>query len=128
MSQPLLSLEGLSVTYRTKGGDVPAVRGVDLELARGEKLGVAGESGSGKTTLSRCVAGLTDHYEGTVQLAGRELPRSARDRTAEQLRALQYVFQSPFSSLNPRRTVGDSVAEPLEVHGLHRSDRRGRVR
>ncbi len=87
-----------------------------------------GESGSGKTTLSRCVAGLTDHYEGTVELAGQPLPASARKRTAEQLRAVQYVFQSPFSSLNPRRTIAQSVEVPLRtLTDLDRSARRERV-
>lgn len=119
-----LSVSGLSVSY----GDNTVLRGVDLRVRPGECLMLLGESGSGKTTLSRCVAGLTDHYEGTVQLAGRELPRSARDRTAEQLRALQYVFQSPFSSLNPRRTVAQSVEVPLEtLTNLDRKARRERV-
>ncbi len=87
-----------------------------------------GESGSGKTTLSRCVAGLNEHYDGTVSLAGTPLPVSTRKRTSEQLRAVQYVFQSPFSSLNPRRTIAQSVEVPLEtLTDLDRTARRERV-
>ncbi|MGO1566234.1 MAG: ABC transporter ATP-binding protein, partial [Brevibacterium aurantiacum] len=76
-----------------------------------------GESGSGKTTLSRCVAGLNDDYSGTVALRGAELARSTRKRTNEQRVGIQYVFQSPFSSLNPRRSIGQSLTVPLEMSG-----------
>jgi peptide/nickel transport system ATP-binding protein len=119
-----LSVSGLSVSY----GDKEVLQAVELRVHPGECLMLLGESGSGKTTLSRCVAGLTDHYEGTVELAGQPLPASARKRTAEQLRAVQYVFQSPFSSLNPRRTIAQSVEVPLRtLTDLDRSARRERV-
>ena len=109
-------------------GDKEVLQAVELRVHPGECLMLLGESGSGKTTLSRCVAGLTDHYEGTVELAGQPLPASARKRTAEQLRAVQYVFQSPFSSLNPRRTIAQSVEVPLRtLTDLDRSARRERV-
>ncbi|EHY87093.1 ABC transporter ATP-binding protein [Saccharomonospora azurea] len=119
-----LSVSRLSVSY----GDKAVLQGVDLRVQPGECLMLLGESGSGKTTLSRCVAGLNEHYDGTVSLAGTPLPVSTRKRTSEQLRAVQYVFQSPFSSLNPRRTIAQSVEVPLEtLTDLDRTARRERV-
>ena len=120
MSQPLLSLEGLTVTYRTEGGDVPAVRGVDLELARGEKLGVAGESGSGKSTLALALLRLlptTATVSGSVLLDGEDLLAMKWGR----LRAVRWsgasiVFQGAMHSLNPVHTVGDQIAEPILLH------------
>lgn len=76
-----------------------------------------GESGSGKTTLSRCVAGLNDDYSGAVRLRGVELAKSTRKRTNDERVGIQYVFQSPFSSLNPRRSIGQSLTVPLEMSG-----------
>ncbi|OQO93724.1 peptide ABC transporter ATP-binding protein [Saccharomonospora piscinae] len=119
-----LTVSGLSVSY----GDHAVLRGVDAHVRPGECLLLLGESGSGKTTLSQCVAGLTDHYDGTVSLGDEILPASVRQRSAEALRAVQYVFQSPFASLNPRRTVAQSVAVPLEtLTDLDRAARRERV-
>ncbi|MFD2400242.1 ABC transporter ATP-binding protein [Prauserella oleivorans] len=87
-----------------------------------------GESGSGKTTLSQCIAGLREHDGGSVELDGATLPAATRARSAEQLRAVQYVFQSPFSSLNPRKTIAQSVEAPLRtLTDLDRAARRDRV-
>ena len=74
-----------------------------------------GESGSGKTTLARCVAGLHRNYTGEVSLAGSVLAPSARRRTSDARRQIQYVFQNPYASLNPRRTVGQTIARQLEL-------------
>jgi len=120
MSQPLLSLEGLTVTYRTQGGEVPAVRGVDLELGRGEKLGVAGESGSGKSTLALALLRLlppTATVTGRVLLDGEDLLAMNWGR----LRAVRWagasiVFQGAMHSLNPVHTIGDQIAEPILLH------------
>jgi peptide/nickel transport system ATP-binding protein len=88
-----------------------------------------GESGSGKTTLSRCVAGLADEFAGTVELDGVPLARSTRQRSTAQRRELQYVFQSPFSSLNPRKTIGQSIEVPLVwLTTMDRAARQDRVR
>ena len=87
-----------------------------------------GEAGSGKTTLSRSIAGLIDHYTGSVSLDGDVLPNSTRKRSVKQLQGLQYVFQSPYSSLNPRRTIGESLTVPLEMNrDLTPAQRRGFV-
>ncbi|MFF1831414.1 dipeptide ABC transporter ATP-binding protein [Paenarthrobacter sp. NPDC058040] len=124
-SDILLEVKGLKLSYR----EIPVLDGIDLKLARGESMMLLGESGSGKTTLSRCIAGLNKDYSGTLRFDGHELLPSTRSRTAQQRQQVQYVFQSPFSSLNPRRTVGESIEVPLQTFGnLNRKQRRIRVR
>jgi oligopeptide/dipeptide ABC transporter ATP-binding protein len=106
-------------------GFVQALAGVNLDLARGETLGVVGESGCGKSTLARCVVGLERPTSGFVRLGGRDLTEWSR---RELSREVQMVFQDPFSSLNPRWTVGATVAEPLAIHGLgSRAERRDKA-
>ncbi|RZQ63776.1 ABC transporter ATP-binding protein [Amycolatopsis suaedae] len=121
--------DGLSVReLRVSYGDTPVLKAVDLDVAAGECLMLLGESGSGKTTLSQCVAGLIGGHTGTVTLDGVPLPPSTRGRTAAQLREVQYIFQSPFASLNPRRTIAQSVEVPLaRLTDLDRAARRERV-
>lgn len=103
-----------------------AVDGVDLTLRRGESLALVGESGSGKSTLARALMGLTPLTTGTVSLEGRTLPPG---RSRSDARRMQMVFQDPYSSLNPRLTVGAVLSELLRVHGIgDRGDREGTVR
>ena len=106
-----LTISELNVRF----GRNEVLKGVDLELRRGECVILLGESGSGKTTLSRCVAGLNDRFAGAIKLDGTELRHGARERSVDQRRAIQYVFQSPYSSLNPRQTVAESMAMPLRA-------------
>ncbi|MEV6621357.1 ABC transporter ATP-binding protein [Amycolatopsis sp. NPDC051106] len=123
-AEPVLATKGVTVSY----GQHVVLRGVDLSVARGECLLLLGESGSGKTTLSQCIAGLTSSYSGTISLAGTGLAASTRQRSDEQRRRIQYVFQSPFSSLNPRKTVAQSIEVPLtRLTSMSRAERRERV-
>jgi peptide/nickel transport system ATP-binding protein len=110
----LLEVTGLGMRYGTN----TVLDGIDMTLQPGESLMLLGESGSGKTTLSRCIAGLIDGYTGSVRLHGEELANSTRKRSLQHRQDIQYVFQSPFSSLNPRRTIGESLSVPLEMSGL----------
>jgi len=98
------------------------VHNVDLHVDRGECLALVGESGSGKTTLSRSIGGLHREWTGEILLGSERLAPSARDRTTAQRLRIQYVFQNPYSSLQPRRTVGDSVARPLIVGGASKTE------
>jgi oligopeptide/dipeptide ABC transporter ATP-binding protein len=105
-----------------------AVDRVDLELARGETLGLVGESGSGKTTLGRCILHLLPPDAGTVTFDGIDLGSLSGRRLRAMRREMQIIFQDPFGSLNPRMRVGAIVAEPLIIHGLcRRPDRPRRV-
>ncbi|WP_241897472.1 ABC transporter ATP-binding protein, partial [Brevibacterium epidermidis] len=110
---PLLEVKDVALAY----GKAQILDGINMTLEPGECTMLLGESGSGKTTLSQCVAGLNDDYKGSVKLRGTELARSTRKRTNEQRVGIQYVFQSPFSSLNPRRSIGQSLTVPLEMSG-----------
>jgi oligopeptide transport system ATP-binding protein len=115
-SLPLLVAEDLSVSFPSgRGQRLTAVEDVSLSVSAGETLGIVGESGCGKSTVARCLAGLLRPDAGTVSLRGELL--SAR-RTREQHRAVQLVFQDPYSSLNPRLSVRSVLAELLVFHGL----------
>ena len=112
----LLEVENLGVSFRADGHrTLRAVDNVSFRLTAGEVLGLVGESGCGKSTIARCVAGLLAPTNGVVRLDGRELGMS---RTAGQRRAIQMVFQDPYSSLNPRMTVRQMLRELLSVHDL----------
>jgi len=115
--EPLLSVRELDAFY----GGRQVLFGVSMQLRAGECVAVVGESGSGKTTMSKCLAGLHEECSAEVLLDGRPLPLPASRRDRQQRRTLQYVFQNPYASLNPRRTVGDSLAVPL----AHFFDMRG---
>lgn len=108
---PLLEVRNLEMSY----GDNKVLHGIDLELEEGESILLLGESGSGKTTLARSIAGLNPGYTGSVRFQGEELERGSRERTLDQRQGVQYIFQSPFSSLNPRRTIGESLSVPMEM-------------
>jgi oligopeptide transport system ATP-binding protein len=108
---------------------VKAVDGVSFDIGEGRTLGLVGESGSGKSTTGYCVLQLIKPTAGSIRFKGKELTELGREQMRKMRRELQIVFQDPYSSLDPRMTVGDIVAEPLEVHGVGgRRDRRARVR
>ncbi len=111
--EPILSLTSVSAGYRKR----MVVHDVTLQVAPRECLALVGESGSGKTTLARSVAGLHSYRTGEITLSGVPLADAARDRPREQRRTIQYVFQNPYGSLNPRRTIGHIIRQPLELFG-----------
>jgi oligopeptide/dipeptide ABC transporter ATP-binding protein len=122
--ESVLTVVDLNASY----GGRQVLFGANLVLRPHECLALVGESGSGKTTLARCIAGLHRELTGTVALRGRPLAPAARQRDRETRRQIQYIFQSPYSSLNPRKTIGQIVAQPLRVFfDLSRQERDNRV-
>src|SRR5689334_9351816 len=115
--------------FKSTRGLVRAVAGVSFVLTRGETLGLVGESGCGKTTTGRCILQLERPTSGSVVFEGRDLTTLAPDELREARRRIQIIFQDPYSSLNPRMTVGDIIEEPLAVHRIVSApERAGRVR
>jgi ABC-type glutathione transport system ATPase component len=106
------------VVFRRRLGDVPAVDDVTLQVREGESLGIVGETGSGKSTLARILLNLLEPTSGSVCWRGENVTHARGARLAALRRARQLVFQDPAGSLNPRRTVGATVAEPFAIHGL----------
>jgi peptide/nickel transport system ATP-binding protein len=109
-------------------GDRQVLFDIDLDVSPRQCLALVGESGSGKTTLARCIAGLHRNFTGEIALRGAKLQPGARNRTRQTRRDIQYVFQSPYSSLNPRKTIGQIVAQPLRLFfDFERSEAHARI-
>ncbi len=129
----LLSVEGLVAGYGKIGADgrpaIPILEDIELSIKRGTTLGVIGESGSGKSTLARVIAGLVPPAAGTIKLAGETLPGDMAQRTREQFRRVQIVFQNADTALNPAHTVERILARPLAFyHGIKGDANAQRVR
>ncbi|KGD88150.1 ABC transporter ATP-binding protein [Achromobacter sp. RTa] len=120
-TSPLLQADAVSRQFSIRSGmfrprsTLHAVNGVDLAVERGAVLGIVGESGCGKSTLARMLLGLTPPTEGAVKLDGQDIRSLGRRALA---RRVQPIFQDPYSSLNPRRSIASIVSLPLEVHGI----------
>ena len=112
-SNTVLELRNISAGY----GGQSVVEEISLILGRGQCLALVGESGSGKTTVARCIGGLHTEWSGEIFLNNEKLNRGSRQRRIEQRLGIQYIFQNPYGSLNPRRTVGDSIIRPLIISG-----------
>jgi peptide/nickel transport system ATP-binding protein len=107
---PMLRITGLAARY----GPAQVIFDASFDLEPESCLAVVGESGSGKTTLARCIAGLHPNWNGQVVFDGLHLATRARDRPKPVLKRIQYVFQNPYTSLNPRKTIGQIIAQPVE--------------
>jgi len=131
----LLRVENLVKHYPVRVGvlvkrevaSVKAVDGVDLELRRGETLGLVGETGSGKSTLARCIAGLHPVTSGHITFDGRDITNLPRQKMQPFRRDIQMIFQDPYGSLNPRRRVGSIIGDPFTVHKIASGDKRKRL-
>lgn len=123
--EPVLIIEDLKVYYPAKKsffkkvpGPFKAVDGVSFTVSKGETLGLVGESGCGKTTLGRAILQLVPVTAGKIILNGTDLVQLTRKKITDLRKDLQIVFQDPYGSLNPRITIGDAIAEPMEVHAI----------
>ncbi|GAU86252.1 ABC transporter ATP-binding protein [Bosea sp. BIWAKO-01] len=136
MIEPLIRTENLSKTFGDAGGlfrrsnssSVRAVDGVSFSINRGETVAVVGESGCGKSTMGRLLLRLIDATEGSVFFEGTDINTLSRSEMRQMRRKAQMVFQDPYGSLSPRRSIADIVAEPLEAFGLVRNRREKRER
>jgi peptide/nickel transport system ATP-binding protein len=136
-AEPVLQVKGLNKVYAggrswfgfgKPGRTVVAARDVDLELRRGETLGVVGESGSGKSSVARCIVRLTDADSGRILLDGVDLRPLGRAAMRPYRSKIQMVFQDPYASLNPRRRVGAIIAQGMRIAGWTERDARARTR
>ena len=132
--KPMLRVRGLVKHFPVRSGffvrakgTVRAVDGVDFDVSEGETLALVGESGCGKSTTARLVLRLIEPTSGAIEFEGRDLLSLSAAELRAQRRALQIIFQDPYTSLNPRMTVGQMLAEPLMLHGLARGRHRERV-
>ena len=127
-AQPLVHIENLDVVYRNGRRQVHAVRGVSFDIARGQVLGLVGESGSGKSTIAGTLTGLVPIHSGSVQVDGLEVAGASGRKLRGVRSQTGIVFQNPASSLNPRRSVGASIGQPLQLHtNLTNAQRHQRV-
>jgi oligopeptide transport system ATP-binding protein len=118
------------IVFKRQIGAVRAVDGVNLTLRRGETLGVVGESGCGKSTLAKLIVGLDEPTSGQILVQGQNLSRMGGEKLRRARRNIQMVMQDPYTSLNPRMTVGDIIGEPFQIHPevAPRADRRRLVK
>ncbi|GKX33393.1 MAG: ABC transporter ATP-binding protein [Rhizobiaceae bacterium MnEN-MB40S] len=123
----LLSVRSLIVDYETSGGTIHAVNDVSFEIEPGETIGLVGESGCGKSTLGKAVMRLTPATEGRIVLDGKDITQIDQREMRPIRSKMQMIFQDPMNSLNPRRTVGALIGQPLQVAGHSSAEVKARV-
>jgi oligopeptide/dipeptide ABC transporter ATP-binding protein len=136
-AEPLLEVRDLvkhfpitrGIVFQRKTGAVKAVDGVNLQVAKGETLGIVGETGCGKSTTAKLMMRLLEASSGEVRFQGEDITHLRGARLKAVRREMQMIFQDPYSSLNPRKTVGSIISEPFAIHGLEkdRTQRKRRV-
>jgi peptide/nickel transport system ATP-binding protein/oligopeptide transport system ATP-binding protein len=132
LTEPLVEVRDLvkhfpitrGIIFQRPIGAVHAVDGVSFDVMRGETFGIVGETGCGKTTTARLVMRLLEPTSGTIRFDGRDISHVSRRKLKPLRREMQLIFQDPYSSLNPRRTVGSIISEPFAIHGLETGSRR----
>lgn len=121
MAEKLLEIKNLKKYFQTPKGMLHAVDDVNFVLEKGEVLGVVGESGCGKSTLGRTVLHLLDSTDGQIIYKGKDITQVTKKELKELRKQMQIVFQDPYASLDPRKTVGETIAEPLKIYKLCKS-------
>jgi len=119
-----LELDQLDVAYRVRGIDRQVLRGVSLAVRPGETVGLVGESGCGKSTTARLVTRLIEPTSGSINFDGVEIAGLKRRQLKPLRREMQMIFQDPYSSLNPRKTVGSIIGEPFQIHGVEKDEKK----
>ena len=115
---PLLEIRGLTKEVRQGKDRVLAVNHIDLDIQKGEVFGLVGESGCGKSTFGQMLVHLLDPSGGKILLNGRDITRPARRERKDLCKQMQIVFQDPYSSIDPNKTIGWLIDEPLRIHGI----------
>ena len=133
MSNEILSVKNISKIYESSGGGfgrknkVSALDGVSFNLAQGETLGIVGESGCGKSTLGRIISRLDSPTAGEIIYKGNDIAKKSLAAMRPLRKEIQFIFQDPYASLNPRRQIGAIIEEPMRIHGVSKDERRARA-
>ena len=120
---PLLEIRGLTKEFRQGKDRVMAVHEIDLDIQKGEVFGLVGESGCGKSTFGNMLVHLLEPSSGTIRLNGVDITRPARRQRKDLCKQMQIVFQDPYSSIDPNKTIGWLVEEPLRIHGIGKTQK-----
>jgi oligopeptide/dipeptide ABC transporter ATP-binding protein len=133
MSEEILRVNNVSRIYETSGGGfgrknkVSALDGVSFNLVQGETLGIVGESGCGKSTLGRIISRLDSPTTGEIIYKGNDIAKKSLAAMRPLRKEIQFIFQDPYASLNPRRQIGAIIEEPMRIHGVSKDERRARA-